>query len=357
MKRIQILDYARFAAAFAVILFHYTYNGIRNGKIDSITHIDPLIYFTRYGYLGVEFFFMISGYVIFFSAKYRDAPTFASSRCKRLFPAYWAAVIFTSLFAIFFGGDLMAVTPKMILANFTMLQNYAGIGSVDGVYWTLFYELRFYFAVLVFLILGLKQHLGKLFVVWPLAIIGSRHLGVQSDLLLMDYHYLYFAAGGLFALVSDKAKPLRITSLCVTGISCIYIGSGGFSNKPTLVIITSFFVFFVICLIPKIRNLNLPMSSQCGAITYPLYLIHAHFGYMMISLFASDLNKWFVYPSIIVVVLALSWTLHYLVEVRLASFWTGFFYRFVERPLSVFENRTKRITRRWTQRATARESP
>jgi peptidoglycan/LPS O-acetylase OafA/YrhL len=79
MKRIQILDYARLAAALAVLLYHYTYSAILYGMIDSITYIDSLVCFTKYGYMAVEFFFMISGYVIFFSARHRDAPTLALS--------------------------------------------------------------------------------------------------------------------------------------------------------------------------------------------------------------------------------------------------------------------------------------
>ncbi|MEM7790540.1 MAG: acyltransferase [Verrucomicrobiota bacterium] len=334
MKRIQILDYARFAAAFAVLLFHYTYGGIRNGKIDSITHVDSIIQFTKHGHLGVEFFFMISGYVIFFSARYREAPAFAASRAKRLFPAYWVAIIFTSAFAIFLGGELMAVTPKMIIANFSMLQNYIGIENVDGVYWTLLYELRFYAAVFVILCLGLRRYLAGIFLAWPLMIIGFLLFDIQSSHLLIHYRYLYFAAGGLFALITEKSTVPRIASLLVTMFSCTYIGSSALSSIPKAVIILSFFAFFGACLISKIRDLQLPMSRHCGAITYPLYLIHAHFGYMMLSVFASDANKVIVYPIVIASVLILSWGLHQLIEVRLSSFWSRFFSNALESPIS-----------------------
>ena len=151
MRRLELLDYGRFFAAIIVIFFHYTFNGIANGKIDSLTHVESLVDFTKYGYLGVELFFMISGFVIFHSAKNRTPAEFAVARAIRLYPSYWFAVIFTSIFAWFWGNDSMSVSLFQIMANFTLLQNYLGIENVDGVYWTLVYEIKFY--ILVFLIL------------------------------------------------------------------------------------------------------------------------------------------------------------------------------------------------------------
>ena len=157
MKRLELLDYSRFFAAIIVVLYHYTFNGIANGKIASLEHIDSLIEFTKYGYVGVELFFMISGFVIFNSAKNRTPSQFAISRALRLYPSYWFAVFFTSIFALYWGGDLMSVYPIQIIANFTLLQNYLNIGHVDGVYWTLVYEIAFYALVFFLLILGLQN--------------------------------------------------------------------------------------------------------------------------------------------------------------------------------------------------------
>ena len=94
MSRLELLDYGRFLAAISVALFHYTFNGISNGKIASITLIPNLVEFTKYGYLGVHLFFMISGYVIFFSARKGAPSKFAVNRAVRLYPAYWFAVLF-----------------------------------------------------------------------------------------------------------------------------------------------------------------------------------------------------------------------------------------------------------------------
>ena len=118
-------------------MYHYTFNGISNGKVTSIGALREIDFITRYGYLGVEFFFMISGYVIFFSAKNRTALKFAVNRAVRLFPAYWFAVLFTSFFAYFWGGELMSTSLLRSVANLTMIHSFFGVSNVDGVYWTL----------------------------------------------------------------------------------------------------------------------------------------------------------------------------------------------------------------------------
>jgi peptidoglycan/LPS O-acetylase OafA/YrhL len=49
-----------------------------------------------WGYLGVNLFFVISGFVIFMTLDRTLVPLdFVISRTSRLFPAYWAAIIIT----------------------------------------------------------------------------------------------------------------------------------------------------------------------------------------------------------------------------------------------------------------------
>jgi peptidoglycan/LPS O-acetylase OafA/YrhL len=47
---------------------------------------------SRYGYLGVDLFFVISGFVVQLSAWDRRPPEFVVSRIVRLYPAFWIAV-------------------------------------------------------------------------------------------------------------------------------------------------------------------------------------------------------------------------------------------------------------------------
>ncbi len=339
MKRLELLDYSRFIAALCVISFHYFFNGITNGKISSITHIPQLVDIVKYGYLGVEFFFMISGYVIFFSANKKSAGDFLSARAIRLFPAFWFAVIFTSIAAQFMGEPLMSVSLGQFITNFTMFPNLFGFGFVDGAYWTLQYEWKFYFAVFFILAIGLQDRLKTIFLLWPLVILAAKVAGL-SGLPFLGSYYCYFAAGCLFAIYKDQKELIVLIPLAV----CLYLCASFSIEKAYLMeaskrviysgeiittIIIMFFALFTFINSNFGSNLKLPGSKLAGSLTYPVYLIHAHFGYMLISTFATEQNKLTVYFASIVIVLALAYLIHLIAEKRMANFWHQIFQRSV----------------------------
>lgn len=348
MKRLELLDYGRFFAAIAVVAFHYTFNGIANGKISSITHISSIIDVTKYGYLGVEFFFMISGYVIFLSAKNRSASEFAVNRAVRLYPAYWFCILFTSFFAFFWGGDLMSVDLAQIIINFSMIQSLLGVAHVDGVYWTLVYEITFYFSVFLLLLFGLQRRLASIFIFWPIIFCIALIFELQSIPYLGGYYY-YFSAGAIFAVLMSKFSFRGALSLLVVYVLCVYHSSGkvefltetrGVEYSPIIItmIITIFFILFACQNSKKGRSLSLPRSKTMGALTYPIYLIHAHFGYMIFNRFATDNNKIVIYMLTWVVVIFTAYFVNILVEERLKLFWVKFFGIVVGRPITYIQN-------------------
>ncbi|MFT5297041.1 MAG: peptidoglycan/LPS O-acetylase OafA/YrhL [Colwellia sp.] len=326
MRRLELLDYGRFFAAIIVVFFHYTFNGIANGKIESLTHVDSLINFTKYGYLGVEFFFMISGFVIFHSAKNTTPAQFAVSRAIRLYPSYWFAVIFTSIVSLYWGSELMSVTMGQIIINFSLLQNYINIGHVDGVYWTLVYEIKFYALVFFVLIIGLQKHLNLIFILWPIAMLGA-YLTDNDNLPYLGGYFYYFSAGALFAVLQINKSLKVILSIIISFMLGVLYSidqallkseSTGivFSEYVVGLIIICFFAFFIFLNTKKAQLLKLPLSKTLGAITYPVYLIHAHFGYMFISKYATEDNKAFIYLLTISIVISVSYFIHRLIEVR-----------------------------------------
>ncbi|PSO15034.1 hypothetical protein C7G42_29510 [Bradyrhizobium sp. MOS003] len=74
-----------------------------------------------YGLLGVELFFVISGFVILMSLeKANSLAEFALHRAARLYPAYWLSVLVA-------GGFLMTTgrtSVENVLVNTTMLQGF-----------------------------------------------------------------------------------------------------------------------------------------------------------------------------------------------------------------------------------------
>lgn len=353
MQRLGLLDYGRFIAAIFVVLYHYTFNGIANGKITSITHMNDVIDFSKYGYLGVELFFMISGYVIFYSAQNSSASKFAVSRAIRLYPAYWVALILTSVVTWFWGNALMTVSIPQVVVNFTMFQSYLGYGHVDGVYWTLVYEVMFYAAVFLLLLCGLQNSLSSIFIGWPIVMAVALLLGLKNIPFLSGYFY-YFAAGSLFALIKQKPDWRTGISLMVAFLLCISFSSGKaasltisknvlHSDYVITLIITMFFIFFLVLNTKKSASFKLPMAQTLGAMTYPVYLIHAHIGYMIISKFATEENKLLIYTLTLLIVCAIAFIIHKLIEVKLSVFWKKIFTATLGMIIIKFESAVKRI--------------
>src|SRR5690242_20023437 len=96
--RIAVIDGLRLVAAVSVAFFHFAGCALI-AKVWG-THprsLFPVIYpVASYGWLGVDLFFMISGFVVCMSAWGRAVGVFARSRIVRLFPAYWPAVLLTT---------------------------------------------------------------------------------------------------------------------------------------------------------------------------------------------------------------------------------------------------------------------
>lgn len=334
-KRLEVLDYGRFFAAMAVLLFHYTFNGIYNGSISSLHSFPAISEFTKYGYLGVDLFFMISGYVIFLSAQNKTPGQFIQSRLVRLYPAFWFAVISTSLLTALWGGENITITWQQVLANLTMIPPVFGHDAVDGVYWTLMYELTFYVAVFFLMAFGLGGGLRKVFLIWPFLMLLAWAFQIEYFLFSGGY-YTFFAAGAVFAVLRSERTIFAWVSLLVAfclcidfvrDISLLKADRQSIAYQPDVVsaIIASFFLFFIILNTRFGAALKLPKSYLLGVLTYPLYLIHASWGYILLNHFATDGNKYAAYIGVTVIVLAVSFCIHRVIEVRLGHFWRALF--------------------------------
>jgi peptidoglycan/LPS O-acetylase OafA/YrhL len=343
VRRIELLDYARFAAAWAVVAFHFLFKGIQEGKTPSLEFIPGVSEIAKYGYLGVQLFFMISGYVIFFSAKGKTAGAFAASRALRLYPAFWVAVLFTSAVSFLFGGDTFRVSGAQVLANLTMVPGPLGYDLVDGVYWTLAYELKFYLLVGAMLFLGLACFLDAFFIGWPLLMVVALALG-KSDITYLGGVYAFFAAGALFAMLHEKRTFWRLGSLGLCLFLCVQTtlqegarmtSDQGIPYAPAVLVtlIILLFAFFAALQIPRLFAMKLPYSRLAGGLTYPLYLTHSVLGIILLSRFATRSNAPIAYLAVVVAILVVAYALHAIVERRMADRWRRFFYRVVRQPV------------------------
>ena len=280
---------------------------------------------------------MISGYVIFFSARNRTPSQFLSSRATRLYPAFWVSVFITSVFTLMINNNLPSITYSQILINLTMFSSLFNTDYIDGVYWTLAYELIFYIGVFIVLLLGLGKHLKLLFQLWPFFILLAIYL--QKDWLpLAGGYYIFFAAGALFAIVREDKGWLTYASLFLTLILCInfsisqaenFNSNKGSSYSLWIIggIVFIFFLYFILQNTSKVSSIKLPKAGLLGALTYPIYLIHAHIGYILINNYATDNNKLLVYPIVIIFVGFIAYLINILIEKKNVCFLDTFFFK------------------------------
>lgn len=350
-RRIDVLDYLRFLAALMVMAYHYTLNGIRNGKIQSINDPWPIVAVTKYGYLGVELFFLISGFVILNSARNKTARQFAVGRAVRLYPAFWAGMLFTAVITVFLGSAAdLSVSAKQVVFNLTMLPGPLGVPPVDGVYWTLFYEIVFYAGVFMLLFVGLGRYVGQLIPWWAFAMFAIAVLAPGiSNLPLAGQHYALFAGGALIAEIRHQGPSMvRVAGLFASASTALPFAyryaahletqlSSGISPMVAAVLVALCYIAMLSLCSGRVSGAALPKAELCGALTYPLYLIHAHVGYIVLSMFATEENRLWVYPMVATGMLFIAYLIHAIVERRGGPWWRRIFDATIGRLVGMLE--------------------
>jgi peptidoglycan/LPS O-acetylase OafA/YrhL len=99
-KRYFNIDILRFIAALSVMTTHYLIRGFPKDTYSTIS-FGHIAMFTKYNYLAVNLFFMISGFVILMSAQHSSAKKFIQSRFLRLYQPFGFVVRYLFYLPIF----------------------------------------------------------------------------------------------------------------------------------------------------------------------------------------------------------------------------------------------------------------
>jgi peptidoglycan/LPS O-acetylase OafA/YrhL len=336
--RLRALDGLRLIAALMVAFYHF---GGRDGEIGEAWGTSPADQFPTasqifaYGPLGVQIFFIISGFVICMSGWGRPLRSFFASRVSRLFPAYWAAVILVTLVFALPGVAYEAVSPSNALVNLTMLQQPLGADRVLGVCWTLWVELRFYalFALFVILPGANRQRIVLFCAVWTLAAAVAEAANEPLlDVVLMPEYAPFFIGGiGLYLVHRDR-RDITAWGIVAAGwlIGQHYAverlwhppNPDYFSYRPSygiVAVVTMGFVAVAAIALGYLRWANWRWLTVAGALTYPFYLVHEHLGWVTVWVLHRTLGlpSWLTLPATVVSMLAVAWLLYRCVETPL----------------------------------------
>lgn len=139
LSRLPSLTGMRWIAAFLVFIFHLGYVGGPTGA--ALHHV-----LGRAGHLGVTFFFILSGFVLTWSARPSDtAPKFWRRRLAKIFPNHWATFLLTAVLMAITGEAIVAgdAVPNLFLVH-TWIPKLESWISMNAVSWSLACELVFY---------------------------------------------------------------------------------------------------------------------------------------------------------------------------------------------------------------------
>lgn len=344
--RIAVLDGLRLLAALSVVLFHYLAgSGAVPWQRTAVELFPALHRIAEFGWLGVVFFFMISGFVICMSGWGKSLQRFWQGRILRLFPLYWAAVVLSSV-AARLGPQTPGerrVTVGQMLTNLTMLHEPLGVSHVDTVYWTLWVELRFYLVFSLVVLLGTSyRRVANFCWVWALGSVLAPASGIPLlDQLLVPRWAPFFIAGIVFYLVR-RAGRFEGETLGLLALSWLLMQhhlpavmaweGHGINWKVCLVAITAMYLVMGLIALGKLDWIQWRWLPVAGAISYPLYLVHQSLGVRVIWRWNEQWGAWPTLLGVIAGMVLIAWLLHRLVERPLTRLLRGLMAPQAERP-------------------------
>ncbi len=336
--RLAVLDGLRLIAALMVVLYHFTgfEPGVRASWGSAPPHAFPEIYaVTSYGWLGVDLFFIISGFVICMSGWGRTVGGFFRSRVTRLFPAYWAAVILTTAVLWLWPAVRHPLHVTDVLVNLTMLNHPVKVPAVDGVYWTLWAEARFYllFAVALLWRGQITYNRTLLFgYAWTIASVVAVSSNNRLFKVVFQPEYSpLFIAGVAFFLLHKFGSDIRLWGLI--GVSFALAGHNtaievekigreilgrDLNAKVALALVALSFVAVGVVAMGWTSRVRWRWLSTAGLLTYPLYLLHQNIGWTAIHGLRGALPRWLALAVVVAGMLIGAWLLHRLVEKPMA---------------------------------------
>lgn len=298
-RKLPSLDLGRFFAALLVVLFHNSF------IVYNLTGAVPFGMFFRGGHSGVEYFFVLSGFIIFHVHRSDFGhPTklknFARKRVIRIVPMLWLTLIPWGLLKLASAqmGTNEPITPLNLLQDMFLLPHSGG--TVLGVIWTLRRELIFY---ILFATVIANRRVGLLvMILWQFLVVAQQihpFMGGVEPGMLLGTANLGFGLGMLIAILVNR-RPVQNGALWI-GVGIIaYLGvmiaewriggpydasyrpMGGILNDLLYLAAASAVVIGMASrdmLSPKAES---RLISALGGCSYALYLVHLPVGSILI---------------------------------------------------------------------------
>jgi len=319
-KDLNEVHLMRAFAAVSVTIFHLSL-----GNQALLVNKSVFTTITSFGYLGVEIFFILSGYVICYSLppnyNYFNIKSFLAKRVVRIYPAYLISILLVvilnsiSHYITDIENHLSIID---LFANIFFLTN-LGLGNyLNVVYWTLGLEIQFYLLIAISF-MYIKNTYKVVFYLIILLILSSLPKINNMDIIFPNLSV--FAIGIItFFYKKKQLISLKVFFLLSTiTLLHIYIFLG------TAVLLASSICFLILLFWTKINAVIKFFSN----ISFSLYLTHVTIGGKIINLglrfFHTELSRYFLF----------------LIAFTLSILFAHFFYLIFEKPAISFSKKIK----------------
>lgn len=310
-RRLQELDALRGIGALAVMLFHYT---------TRFHEMFPAAQHVPYGLIGgnyrVLLFFAISGFAIFFTLDHiGSAADFVMNRFSRLYPVYWCAILLTVLVEYLGNVTALQIPPWAVIANFSMLEGFAFLPQVDGVYWTLTVEIAFYACMMALWLSPWRHRLEPVLIGWlACKWLYAAWPGMpERIIMLLILRYVPFFAIGMlsYRIWSGQRSWRRQWPY----MAAVIVTIAALESRAYLIAALILVLAFAAMIAGRLRFLCVRPLLWLGGISYSLYLVHQHIGFVvMLKADELGIDPWVGCALAIAIALSLAVGLNRFVE-------------------------------------------
>ena len=310
-ERIDLLDAYRAIAIIWVAIFHYAYFWSSAGKGDRLLPYDDALAWlplASVGDLGVMLFFLISGYVISLTlTKTSSFAEFCVKRFARIWPTLFVCGSITFLCATLFGPAEFQRSIWEALISITLIppQHIGALTGnsewqwLDGAYWSLWVEVRFY-VVIGALFFAFRKHWFEAWIVYAVltfAIVASALTTSNGILLVVEgllfAEYVPFFMIGILAYRLRTNLSTRVDAyafiLAFAHISLSLLSEDTSPTGPLLVGYAVIFGLFAVFVWSpnQLDWMTHKLVLRIGRASYSFYLLHQVVGISLLVLIAA----------------------------------------------------------------------
>lgn len=283
-RRYTNLEIVRIVAASLVIFYHL--QGRFSLELGLLKGLDSAV--TSLGSIGVDLFFVISGFVMALSVDRGDtARRFASARLKRILPSYWLLTALAAVVMIVLPGQFSrAFSPGRFISSLFFADDTFGFDApLISMGWTLDLEIRFYLIVAICLLVLPKVMPRSLVLI---AVLAGLVLFVEcehQDHIMYEFGFGFAAFALTRAMTPSRLAGWTFFALGIVGVAAWRFGLTDTQDRWLAFGVPCFLIIVGVLLLPQAKHAFL---KRLGFASYGTYLL-----------------QWFTIPTVIFVISAL----------------------------------------------------